>query len=203
MTAPEDPSERAARLEHELVRARAELERLGALDPLTGLAVRDRLAAHLDEEWGRALRLNRRTDWPLSLILLDIDFFRALNDRYGSGSGDECLRRVAALLAAVAQRPGDLAVRFGGEEFALLLPGTGADGARTIAQVLRQRIAELEIQTSPPVPPLRFTASFGVATTRPSGGRTPTMLVQTAESALKRAKESGRNRVGWATDAAG
>ncbi len=195
MPAPDSPAEQLRELAREIDRLRGELLRVGAIDALTSLASEERCQRHLQEEWLRSCRLNRRTDWPLSLLLLDIDFLAVLNDRYGAGTGDECLRQVGRFLAAIAQRPGDLAARLAGGRFALVLPGTDNHAARAIAESLRQRVAELQISGA------KVTASLGVATTRPHEHSAPTTLLQGAESALRRAKQAGRNRVAWAADA--
>lgn len=194
MPEPESPAERLRDLEREVERLRGELVRVAALDELTGLPPAERCTRHLHEEWLRSARLNRRTDWPLSIVLLDIDFLSVLNDHYGAGIGDECLRQVARFLAAIAQRPGDLAARLEGGRFALVLPGTDNHAARAIAESLRQRVAELQLSGA------RVTASLGVATTRPHENSAPASLLQGAEGALRRAKQAGRNRVAWAAD---
>jgi PleD family two-component response regulator len=110
------------RVTEQLRRLNAELRALAVLDELTGVANRRFFNAILSQEWGRAMR----DVLPLSLILIDIDFFKKYNDHYGHPRGDECLRRVAGELKPMAKRPGDCVARFGGEEFAVILPHTGS-----------------------------------------------------------------------------
>ncbi|WP_449406195.1 diguanylate cyclase [Massilia phosphatilytica] len=132
---------------------------------------------------------------PLSLVMMDVDFFKRYNDAYGHAAGDDCLRMVAGVLAATVNRPADLAARFGGEEFAVLLPNTPPDGARGIAEAICRgvRAAGMAHRASD----LGFvTISAGVATMMPAPGDDARALVEAADAALYGAKASGRNRVG-------
>jgi diguanylate cyclase (GGDEF)-like protein/PAS domain S-box-containing protein len=182
------------RLEYELREANAELSRLADLDALTGLANRRLFDRRLVAEWSRAARLNRHLRFPVALVLLDVDHFKAFNDQYGHLAGDACLRRVAEALSAATHREGDLAARFGGEEFAFLLPGTDEDGAWTIAEAVRREIEGLAIQHGAPGAGPTLTISAGVAALTPLPDMVPDQLVQAADLALYSAKALGRNR---------
>ncbi|EPR41072.1 response regulator receiver modulated diguanylate cyclase [Desulfovibrio sp. X2] len=175
----------------ELKRYRDVLRRLSAVDGLTGIANRRRFDEVLEAEWRRA----QRTSSPLSMILCDIDHFKAYNDASGHLLGDECLRRVALALAAGVRRPADLVARWGGEEFACILPDTDHDGATKLAEKLRASVVALNLphEASPTAPVV--TASLGVATLIPTADLPPHDLVQLADDALYYAKKAGRNRV--------
>ena len=140
-------------------------------------------------------RRARRTARPLSLIVADVDHFKEFNDRHGHLAGDVCLRRLSALLARVARRPGDLVARYGGEEFVVLLPETDAMGAREVAEHLREAVeaAQLEHGGSPVSP--WVTVSIGVSTVIPDEGEDERSWMAEADQALYRAKSQGRNRV--------
>ncbi|MGZ9811373.1 sensor domain-containing diguanylate cyclase [Pseudoroseicyclus sp. H15] len=173
-------------------------ERLSALameDGLTGLANRRAFDEALHREWDRTLRDRSR----LSLVLIDLDLFKEVNDRFGHQVGDDCLRSVAATLRGVARRPGDLAARYGGEELALILPDTDMNGAEQLAEELRQAIYDLDLSNpGNAVGDRRMTASIGVATAQSSIGGTmkmPEALLLAADAALYRSKHEGRNRV--------
>jgi len=183
--------ERRAEAERALREAYERAERLSASDPLTGIANRREFDRVLEREFARA----RRDRQPLSLVIVDIDYFKPFNDYYGHPAGDRCLQRVAAILDGHARRGGDLAARYGGEEFVLLLPGTNEPDALDIAERLRCAVAGagLEHKASPLAPTL--TASLGIATLVPTGEQRPAMLVAAADLALYRAKDEGRNRV--------
>lgn len=173
--------------------ARAELEVQANTDMLTGLANRRRFAATSESEFAR-LRRHRR---PLAVILLDVDFFKKINDQFGHEGGDAVLRALGACLRA-AVRPSDTAARFGGEEFALLLPETTLAGAAGLAERLRLALAALRVDM-PDGSQHAFTASFGVAEVGAVDADVQPAL-QRADSALYRAKAAGRNRVEMATD---
>ena len=167
------------------------LGRLSFLDGLTGIANRRRFDQVLDVEWRR----HRRNRSCLSLIMMDIDFFKAFNDALGHLQGDDCLRKVAQAVAGLFQRPGDLGARYGGEEFVGVLPETDSDGARRVAQHIQEALAALALPhprsgVSPCV-----TLSMGVATCAPEASAAAESLVQDADRALYRAKAAGRNRI--------
>lgn len=172
-------------------RMEEELKRLSYLDGLTGVANRRRFDEALDLEW----RLMTRDVKPLSLIMCDIDFFKAYNDTYGHQGGDECLRLVANTLKSILGRPGDLVARYGGEEYAVILPGTDSQDAKFLAEKMRSRVESLKIiHVSSQVCEV-LTISLGVATTIPTRGSLPDELISAADQALYEAKKEGRNRV--------
>ena len=163
------------------------VERQALVDGLTGLANR----RHLDQELVSNLARAERAGGSLSLILGDLDDFKRVNDEYGHACGDTVLREFAALMNEVV-REGDTAGRWGGEEFALLLPDTTIDGAQRVAERLRQALEE-QVILSPEGDPLRVTVSLGVASFPDLEGRAE--LVAAADEALYRAKRAGKNRV--------
>lgn len=167
------------------------LKRLSSMDDVTGITNRRGLEDYLEQEWRRALRY----EIPLSLILIDIDFFKSYNDTYGHQKGDECLRLVANVLNRALHRPADLAARYGGEEFMVILPNTDLEGANSVAERLRVEVEALGI-VHPQSPVSKYvTISLGVATTIPRRGFSPAELIASADQALYQAKEDGRNRV--------
>ncbi|MEQ8493082.1 MAG: diguanylate cyclase, partial [Gammaproteobacteria bacterium] len=190
--------ERREQIEAELraAMARAEeltntLERLSSLDGLTGIANRRRFDQMLAREWSRA----HRGQWPLALILCDLDYFKQYNDHYGHQAGDACLRQLAQLLERSLRRGGDLAARYGGEEFAILLPETDSEHAAAVAEGIRDALLQLGLPHERSLVAPVLTASFGVAALVPDGESAPEVLVEQADKALYAAKASGRNRV--------
>lgn len=173
----------------ELREANEILAELSYLDPLTGVANRRRFDERLDAEWRRAVRSGAL----LSLVMVDIDHFKSLNDTFGHQRGDECLRRVAETLADSLPRVGDSVARYGGEEFAVILPATDRAGAVTVAEHLRRRVAGLRIEAGPGNPLGVLTISCGVGTARPAPDRPPDELVRLADTALYEAKQAGGN----------
>lgn len=169
------------------------LEREAVTDSLTGLANRRAFDEALAGEWARAVR----NDTELSLILLDVDHFKAFNDRYGHPAGDACLRDVARAIQEVVRRPGDLAARYGGEEIAVILPRTPASGAAKVAEDLRLAVRNLAVPHAGSAGGV-LSVSLGVATAVGAVGLTiamPDGLLIGADGALYRAKSNGRNRV--------
>ncbi|ARN19795.1 sensor domain-containing diguanylate cyclase [Piscinibacter gummiphilus] len=184
--------DRTAELERTLAilaRANEELARSSVTDGLTGVFNR----RHFDEVLLRETRRSGRAGVPVALLLVDIDHFKSVNDRFGHLAGDECLRLVAATLRQVAARASDLVARYGGEEFALVLPGTAADQALEVAERVRSTVEALAfVQGGQRVP---VTVSIGVmAAVTPSASGVD-CLVAGADAALYRAKAAGRNRV--------
>jgi len=175
----------------QLKRYRDMLADLSARDGLTGLANRRRLDEFLDQEWLRA----RRSQSPLSLCLMDIDFFKRFNDRYGHAAGDDCLRRVALALASVSRRPADLVARYGGEEFVCVLPDTDAAGAALLADKFRDAVIALAIPHADSTVAEFLTISGGIATAIPTDESSPAQLLEAADQTLYQAKKAGRNRV--------
>ena len=173
-----------------LADANIELQKLAALDGLTGIANRRRFDQALSTEWQRGCREQR----PLSLIMCDVDCFKAYNDTYGHPAGDLCLKKTAAVLTEHLKRPADLAARYGGEEFAIVLPETALGGALQIAQACRAHLETMAIEHGGGVNGI-VTASFGVATMVPSPAGNADELIARADRALYGAKQGGRNRV--------
>ncbi len=167
-----------------------QLEVISTTDALTGIANRRHFDTVLLNEWRRATRQGQ----PLTLGLIDLDWFKNYNDHYGHQAGDECLRRVARLLTERIGRTGDLVARYGGEEFVFIAPNTDAEHAHRLAQAVCQAVQALAL-------PHEFspwgcvTLSIGVATCIPQRGETPDMLIQAADKRLYQAKAQGRNRV--------
>jgi diguanylate cyclase (GGDEF)-like protein/PAS domain S-box-containing protein len=179
------------RAEQEMLRLQRELELLSYSDGLTNAANRRMFDMVFEREWASA----RRTGKPLSLILLDLDYFKEYNDNYGHLAGDECLRRVARLLGEVARRPRDLVGRYGGEEFVVLLPETDAHAAEVIAENCRRLVADARIPHPRSKAANTVTASFGVASIVPSEHDDAKSFLQQVDKLLYRAKDAGRNKV--------
>jgi diguanylate cyclase (GGDEF)-like protein len=192
ITKPFHPAIVRLRVQNHLM-LKLQRDRLAALtmtDGLTGIANRRRVDLHLDAEWRRCAR----THSPLSAIMVDVDRFKAFNDRYGHAAGDDCLKKVAQTLEAVPNRPGDLVARFGGEEFICLLPGTDAEGARVIAERFCAAVHELAIPHADASADGRVTISAGVGTVEPTRDGTPEFLFKLVDDRLYEAKSAGRNR---------
>jgi diguanylate cyclase (GGDEF)-like protein len=157
------------------------LHRISTEDGLTGVSNR----RHFDDTLARECRRATRTRAPLSLLMVDVDHFKAFNDEHGHQAGDELLRRIAQALRDAVHRAADLVARYGGEEFVVLLPETNEADARTLAESLRARIAETAV-----------TVSVGVATLIPELPQNACEeLVRVADAALYDAKRAGRNCV--------
>ena len=171
----------------DIERLQVELNEQAIRDPLTGLFNRRYLQSTLQREWARC----QREEVPLCVALLDIDHFKQINDRYGHGVGDQVLVRLGQLLLEQSRRE-DLACRYGGEEFLLLLPGMGADEAYGRAQAWRQAFAALDVWVNGAR--LSLSLSIGVAVA-PAHANEPDVLIHQADMALYAAKAQGRNRV--------
>ena len=169
-------------------RAEKVLSELAATDGLTGLANRRTLDQRLRLEWERA----QRSGEPLALLMIDVDHFKAFNDRHGHQGGDEALRNVARVIGSNIRRPADLAARYGGEEFAVILPDTDGEGASTIAEHIRSAVEHL-----PPADgdALSVTVSVGLSTWDKRSRGSLEELLLSADRALYDAKHSGRNRI--------
>ena len=184
-----DISERK-KTEQKLLEMQKQLEDFSFRDGLTGVANRRKFDTVLDEEWDAA----RRHTQPLSLILIDIDFFKQYNDHYGHVQGDDCLKRVGAALDAVASRPRDLLARYGGEEFVLVLPATDEAAARHVSERVRQALFKAQIaHAASPVGQL-LTVSQGVGTIIPSASDTLVQFIEAVDRRLYLAKQGGRDR---------
>ncbi|NVZ37484.1 GGDEF domain-containing protein [Pseudomonas sp. 21615526] len=169
-------------------RAEKVLSELAATDGLTGLANRRTLDQRLRLEWDRA----QRSAEPLTVLMIDVDHFKAFNDRHGHQGGDEALRTVAQVIEGNIRRPADLAARYGGEEFAVVLPHTDSQGARVIAEHIRSSVEHLPRVGGDTVP---ITVSIGLSTWTKNSRTTLEELLLNADQALYEAKHTGRNRV--------
>jgi diguanylate cyclase (GGDEF)-like protein len=161
------------------------------VDGLTGIANRRYFDVALDRELRRALRLGA----SLSLLLTDIDSFKAYNDHFGHQGGDTCLASVAQALASRLKRPADVAARYGGEEFAAILPDTDAAQARQLAENIRAYVASLDLPHAPSAVHPRVTLSIGVASIEKGRLEDAAALIEAADKALYAAKRGGRNCV--------
>ncbi len=166
------------------------LERLVEIDELTGLSNRRYLNEHLELEWAQAVR---KQDY-FSLVLIDIDYFKQYNDSYGHQAGDECLKTVAKCMQDSLARGSDMVVRYGGEEFCIMLPGVKPDHAVRIAERIRQNISKLQLEHKASQVAGHVTLSCGVATLIPSGEMPAEEIIRFADDALYQAKAEGRNR---------
>lgn len=176
---------------HQLQTANEMLQNLSYLDGLTGIANR----RHFDQGLLQESRRAKRENTPLSLIMLDIDYFKAFNDTYGHLKGDDCLKTVASTLKQTLKRSGDFPARYGGEEFSVILPNTNDVGALIIAEELRASIERAGIPHINSLCADYVTISLGVVTRFPDQDETPDDLILTADRALYRSKHEGRNRV--------
>lgn len=175
----------------ELKKYRDILEQQSLLDGLTGIANRRHFDETFEKEWRRALRSGD----TLSLVFLDIDFFKKYNDYYGHLAGDDCLRQVGNALKKSLQRAGDLVARYGGEEFVVILPSTSQMEALKVAEKVRRHIEGLKVSHLRSDVSEYVTVSVGVATITPAIHINPVLLIEQADSALYQAKSRGRNRV--------
>ncbi|ODV01620.1 MAG: hypothetical protein ABT23_08505 [Thiobacillus sp. SCN 63-57] len=167
------------------------LEYLVRLDSLTGIPNRRLFEEELGKEWARA----KRDNVALSLIMADIDHFKEYNDHYGHPAGDLCLVDVAQAMHHALSRPGDVAARIGGEEFAILLPQTDLDGAIAVAEQLRERILALNLPHDASPVASQVTLSFGVSSCDLASVSSPAELIRTSDIALYEAKRCGRNQI--------
>lgn len=173
-----------------LEEANRKLAQMSYVDGLTEVSNRRSFEEELTMEWRRSAR----TQSPLSLLMADIDGFKAFNDALGHQAGDEALKKVAAVIDFSVMRAGDVVARYGGEEFAVLLPDTDARGAQALAERIRMAVEERNIW-HPATPRGRLTVSIGVATMTGRDDGEPSALVKAADGALYHAKRDGRNLV--------
>jgi diguanylate cyclase (GGDEF)-like protein len=191
---PVNPAVLAARVRNhlELKHLQDRLRNLSLLDALTGIGNRRRFDQYLELEWQRCCRHGQ----PLSLVMGDVDHFKAYNDGYGHRQGDECLRSVAQVFDHALRRPGDLAARYGGEEFVCVLLETDPEGGRIVADQIMEQLEALALPHRFSPNSARVTVSVGVATApRPLAGRSWHALVEEADRWLYLAKARGRNRI--------
>ncbi|MEG0965080.1 MAG: PleD family two-component system response regulator [Pseudomonas sp.] len=190
-----DEAYRALRVsQQQLLDTNLVLQRLMNSDGLTGLSNRRHFDEYLELEWRRAMREQAQ----LSLLMIDVDYFKAFNDTFGHLAGDEALRKVADAIRGSCARPSDLPARYGGEEFALVLPNTSPGGARLVAEKLRQSVVAMNIAHDMPQPSSSLTVSIGLATLTPGIGSHCRQLISAADKGLYLAKNNGRNQVGVA-----
>lgn len=193
ITKPFSPSIMLARIKtHIQLKMKTDLlEKMASLDGLTEIPNRRAFDIALERQFNQA----QRTNTPLSLLIMDIDYFKKYNDHYGHPMGDECLRRVAKALVATTQRPEDLVARIGGEEFAVLLPNTDTNGASLRASHYRTVVENLKIQHLLNPPSHYVTVSIGVGTVFPNSKSSKSHLLQTTDDALYQSKRQGRNQI--------
>lgn len=181
---------RYIRAQHDLQEARDQMEAMSLTDGLTGIANRRRFDQTFDIEWRRAVRRQS----PLSLLMIDVDYFKNLNDKYGHLYGDDCLVRVAHALQSALPRSADLLARYGGEEFAVILSATDAHGADIVAHRMQEVIRELALDNQTPIGTI-VTVSIGMATYEFPCNGTPASFIEAADGALYLAKRLGRDRI--------
>jgi two-component system chemotaxis family response regulator WspR len=177
--------------QRQLVEINLELQRLTNVDGLTGLSNRRSLNEYLELQWKLAVREQS----PFSILMIDVDNFKPYNDTYGHLAGDDVLKQIAAAIQATFRRPTDIAARFGGEEFIVLLSATEAQATHTLGDALCKRVANLRIAHSESPPLKRVTVSIGGASTIPQHGDSGLGLIEMADKALYEAKRLGRNRI--------
>jgi len=184
-----DRTEELNRALEQLSAANEQLALLSEEDKLTGAKNRHYFDAHFDEAWRNAERGGN----AMSLLLIDIDHFKHINDRHGHLVGDQVLREVAEAVRAALARSTDVLVRFGGEEFIVMLPHAELDGAIEVAHRVKAQIEQVSMHSTGEQ--LTVRVSIGIASTRPAPGEEPVQLIQQADAALYRAKQTGRNRI--------
>jgi two-component system chemotaxis family response regulator WspR len=188
-----DAAYRALRVsQQQLLDTNLVLQRLMNSDGLTGLSNRRHFDEYMELEWRRALR----EQGQLSLLMIDVDYFKTYNDTFGHLEGDEALRKVATAIRDASARPSDLPARYGGEEFALVLPNTSQGGARLMAEKLRMTVEALKIPHMSPAEGSSLTISIGLSTVIPQTGSNCRDLISAADKGLYLAKNNGRNQVG-------
>lgn len=183
--------ERERALTLQLEAANSELKRLATIDGLTGIANRRHFDEVLDHEWRRAIRDGQ----PFSLLLCDVDYFKAYNDACGHVMGDHCLEKVATILAHSVRRPGDLVARYGGEEFVVIMPNTPILGAQQIAERIQDQLAQAAIPHPQSFVASVITLSIGLLSIVPERAWSATEALKRADQMLYRAKTGGRNRI--------
>ncbi|NES69123.1 MAG: diguanylate cyclase [Okeania sp. SIO2D1] len=180
-----------AQLYHRLEKLNQELKEIAYIDGLTGICNRRHFEEKLDQEWKRLTRDNA----SMSIIMVDIDYFKPYNDTYGHQQGDKCLQQVAQTISAAVKRPGDFVARYGGEEFVVVLPNTPIEGALKVAENIRTQIEALRIPHTASAVSQFVTSSLGVANSSCLTDSNPKILLEAADIALYNAKNAGRNQV--------
>lgn len=187
----QEEKEKVRRINQELTERNDELKGLAEVDDLTKIPNRRMFEQEMKRGWRRTVRTSR----PLTLLLCDVDSFKAYNDTYGHQAGDECLIKIARAIHDSARRPGDYAARYGGEEFAVILQDTGIEGAQHVAERICQTVRNLAIPHAGSTVAKFVTISVGAASIQPTHEREPEALVRKADECLYQAKGEGRNRV--------
>jgi diguanylate cyclase (GGDEF)-like protein len=187
----QEEKEKVRQANQELNEKNDELRGLAEVDDLTKIPNRRMFEQELKRGWRRTVRTSR----PLTVLLCDVDNFKAYNDMYGHQAGDACLVRIARAVHDSARRPGDYAARYGGEEFAVILQDTGIEGAQHVAERICQTIRMLAIPHAGSTVAKTVTISVGAASIQPTHEREPQALVRKADECLYQAKGEGRNRV--------
>lgn len=177
--------------EHLLKKANLELHRMVRIDQLTQISNRRKFDEFIEAEWRRHFRLQS----PLSIIIADVDYFKAYNDSYGHQAGDDCLQTVAQLIDRTVRQSSDLVARYGGEEFAVILPETSLDTAEAIGEKIRATVEQHQLPHAQSKVCPYVTLSLGISSQIPTYSTSFETLISVADAALYRAKESGRNRV--------
>ncbi len=177
--------------EEKLLSLQKELEEMSYLDSLTGVANRRKFDAVLQKEWAEA----RHNTQPLSLIMVDVDFFKLYNDHHGHVEGDHCLQRIAQALASAANRPRDFFARYGGEEFVFILPASDEKAAAAVAERCRRAVFKAQIpHDNSPLGQL-ITVSMGLGTVIPTAGQDLRLFIDLVDRRLYQAKRAGRNQI--------
>ena len=184
-------NQRLSSVNKELAQANQKLEDISYLDGLTQISNRRKFDEVLEKEWKHC----KREQLELSLIMLDLDYFKEFNDRYGHLAGDDCLKEIAETIEEYVNRPRDLAARYGGEEFMVILPETDLKGARQVAEKIQQAIIDLEIEHEASKVAPYVTVSLGVSTIIPKDEAGKEKFLDTVDKALYQAKETGRNQI--------
>ncbi len=182
--------EELLRTQNRLLEMVEELKKISILDGLTGISNRRFFEEYSEREWKRA----QRDKLPFTVVMIDLDYFKAYNDTYGHQKGDESLKAVAEIIKSSMKRPSDLAARYGGEEFILTLPDTNKEGGYELAEKLRKKVEDLKLEHKNNICGNEITISLGVAMDIAEPGKKLYDLIDRADKALYEAKNSGRNR---------
>ena len=167
------------------------IEQISLIDALTNIPNRRYFDKQMNMEWARAIR----EQTPISLLMIDVDHFKIFNNTYGHQQGDVVLKTIAHIIKSSPKRPADIAARWGGEEFAVLLPNTSLNGALHIAEIIRKDIENTMIPSISDDTPLNVTASIGIASKTPAINDAVENFIGLADKALYAAKDAGRNKV--------
>ena len=172
-------------------RDRDQLKLMSSIDALTEVANRRRFDEYLHLEWRRAIR----SKYPISLLMIDIDYFKSYNDTYGHQKGDECLRAVAGEIKHHLRRPSDMVARYGGEEFSVILPETPSYSASSLAKRIWSGVGNLNIEHTGSARVGHLTISIGAATTIPDENQSISQFIEISDKNLYKSKSEGRNRI--------